>query len=51
MVGFTPGTAAKARRPTTASAAMAATSATVRAGGRRFSYQPKATARIAPSAA
>ena len=43
VVGLTPGTAAKASRPTTASAAMAATSATVRAGGWHYSTE---TARV-----
>src|ERR671928_123674 len=45
VVGLTFGIAAKASRPTTGSAARAATTATTRAGGRPRSYQAKPAAR------
>src|SRR6187549_3927269 len=55
VVGLTFGKAANASRPTTASAARAATTAITLAGGRSRSYQPKpqasATARRASEAA
>ena len=49
VVGLTFGIAAKASRPTTASAASAATSASTRAGGFSRSYQPKPAARASAS--
>src|SRR3954452_197960 len=49
VVGLTFGIAANASRPTTASAAIAATTATTRAGGRSRSYQPKPKASAMPS--
>ena len=49
VVGLTFGMAAKARRPTTARAAIAATSASTRAGGRSRSYQAKPATRASAS--
>ena len=48
VVGFTFGNGANASRPTTASAASAATSASTRADGRERSYHANATARPNP---
>src|SRR3954465_12003284 len=49
LVGLTFGIGANAIRPTTASAASAATSATTLAGGRERSYQPNPSASTAAS--